>query len=136
MSRHEEVERTVEELTCIVCPSSCEIRVERDSRTGEILSIDNARCRRGTAWVTRELLDPVRTVCSSARVLGGAEPLASVKTDRPVRRAEMTAVVEAVRGIVLSAPVGIGERFPLEGYSTDLQIIVTRAVDAVPCAHN
>ncbi len=76
MSRHKENERTVEELTCIVCPSSCEIRVERDRETGEILSIEHARCRRGVAWVTRELLDPVRTVCSSVRIFGGVEPLA------------------------------------------------------------
>jgi CxxC motif-containing protein len=136
VSRHEENGRTVEELTCIVCPSSCEILVERDSQTGEILSIEHAQCRRGIAWVTRELLDPVRTVCSSVRVVGGTEPLASVKTDRPVRRDEMKAVVEALKAAIRTAPVSIGESFPLEGYGADLRIIVTRAVAAVGHADN
>ena len=60
--------QSIEKLTCIVCPKSCIITVEKDKTTGTINAIHNAACRRGTVWVTQELLHPVRTVCSSVLV--------------------------------------------------------------------
>ncbi len=123
-------DHAVENLTCIVCPRSCVIKVERDKETGSIISLDNALCKRGKVWATRELLNPVRIVCSSVRVLGGAESLTGVKTDQPVPKEKIIPVMNVIRNCVMRAPVSVGDMVIENPADTQCRIIATRSVAA------
>lgn len=120
----------VENLTCIVCPRSCVIIVERDKETGSIISLDNAMCKRGKVWAEQELLNPVRIVCSSVRVLGGEEPLTGVKTDRPVPKEKIIAIMKVIKASVMRAPVSTGDIVSVNPADTECRIIATRSVAA------
>ena len=124
--------KTIEELTCIICPKGCIIRVEKESTTETITAIHNAACQRGTAWVTQELLHPVRSVCSSVLVKNGTEPLAGVRTDQPVPKNDIFTVMEAIKSCCITAPVAIGETIIHNPGGISCRIIATRSVDAVP----
>lgn len=119
----------VKSLTCIVCPKSCVLRVEKDKLTGTITAIHNANCQRGTAWVTQELLHPVRSVCSSVLVENGIEPLTGVRTNQPISRDDVFTVMEAIKSCRVSAPVTIGETVIENPGGVPCKIIATRAVE-------
>ena len=121
--------RIIEELTCIVCPKGCRVTVAYDPGTGIIESIDNAACTRGRAWVTREILDPVRMICSSVLVTGGVMPLVSVRTDRPVPRIAIPAVMGEIRQVCTAAPVHSGEVIIANPAGTECNVIATRSVE-------
>ena len=123
--------KTREELTCIMCPKSCIIQVEKESSTGAITALDNAACRRGAAWVTQELLHPVRSVCSSVLVKNGTEPLAGVRTDRPVSKDDIFTVMEAIKSCSITAPVAVGETVIDNPGGIACRIIATRSVDRI-----
>lgn len=122
---------THEELTCIICPSSCRLLVHWNPETRVIHSVGNARCKRGVKWVDEELLHPLRILTSSVRITGGKEPLASVKTDRPIARESLLHVMEELKGITRRAPVEIGETILENPAGTTCRIIVTRSVEKV-----
>lgn len=122
-------ETTHEELTCIICPSSCRILAHWDPETKVIHSVGNARCKRGVKWVAEELLHPVRILTSSVRITGGKEPLASVKTDRPIPQDSLMNVMEELKGITCRAPVKIGETVIKNPADSECRIIVTRSVE-------
>ena len=128
MNLSEQEKHMVEELTCIVCPKSCLLTVEKDKKTGTIQAIHNAECRRGTAWVTQELLHPVRSICSSVLVENGTEPLTGVRTDHPVSRDDMFKVMEIIKKCRIPAPVSIGETVIENPGGVSCRIIATRAV--------
>ena len=59
------------EFTCIICPNGCEIRAEigeKENGAVEILSIEGAACKKGSAYVEQELKDPQRNIATSVLV--------------------------------------------------------------------
>ena len=52
------------ELTCIVCPRGCTLRIEE--RDGRFTVTGNA-CKRGEQFATAEMTCPTRTLCTTVR---------------------------------------------------------------------
>lgn len=114
-------------LTCVVCPNGCDIEVDT-APDGAILSITGQTCRRGEAFARQEVLDPQRTISSSVRLIGGELPLVSVRLNRPVPRARIPEVMEAVRSLTLSAPTHIGDVALANVLGLGADLIVTKNV--------
>lgn len=95
------------ELTCIVCPVGCALRVEQNDG-GEVISVTGNTCPRGAAYGKDEVLHPVRTLTTTVRVRG-AERLLPVKTDRPIPKEMLFAAMERVNALSINAPVRIGD---------------------------
>ena len=114
-------------LTCIVCPNGCDIEVDT-APDGGILSIEGQTCRRGEEFARQEILDPQRTISSSVRLTGGELPLVSVRLSRPVPRARIPEVMEAIRALTLEAPTRIGDVALGHVLGLDSDVIVTKNV--------
>ena len=56
------------ELTCIVCPRGCTLRIEE--RDGRFTVTGNA-CKRGEQFATAEMTCPTRTLCTTVRTVSG-----------------------------------------------------------------
>ena len=112
-------------LTCIVCPSGCEITVE--DRNGD-LHVTGEGCSRGRAWALQEMTDPRRTIATSVKVLGGTEPLCSVRLTRPIPKADIMKAVETIHALTLRAPVKAGTVLISGIIGTGSDVIVTRGV--------
>lgn len=54
------------ELTCIVCPRGCTLRIEE--RDGRFTVTGNA-CKRGEQFATAEMTCPTRTLCTTVRTV-------------------------------------------------------------------
>ncbi|MCH5183479.1 MAG: DUF1667 domain-containing protein [Oscillospiraceae bacterium] len=95
------------ELTCIVCPVGCALRVEQTD-DGEVVSVAGNTCPRGAVYGKDEVLHPVRTLTTTVRVQNG-ERLLPVKTDRPIPKEKLFAAMEKVNALSVLAPVKIGD---------------------------
>ena len=112
--------------TCILCPNSCEIRVDYEGKT--LLGCAGNKCDKGQEYVTQELCDPKRTVTSSVLVSGGERPLVSVRLTAPISRELIFPLMEKLQTLTLTAPVVAGTVVMEKVFGTDADLIATSHV--------
>ena len=91
-------------ITCIICPRGCTMtaKVENGTVTGHT-------CPKGEEYAINECTNPVRTVTATVRVSNRQDTMVSVKTETPVPKGEMQAVMARLRSITATAPIAIGD---------------------------
>ena len=94
------------ELTCIICPKGCALRVQTD---GERLQVTGNTCPRGKQYAISECTAPQRTVTAVLRVANRDDTMISVKTKDPVLKGRMFEVMARLHGTAVNAPVQIGD---------------------------
>lgn len=92
------------EFICTVCPNGCRLRI--DEKT---LEVQGWRCERGIEYARRELTDPRRTVTSTVILRGADFPRLPVRTDRPIAKAKIFDCMRALDGVIVTAPVKMGQ---------------------------
>ena len=92
------------ELTCIVCPMGCGLKVELEN--GNILSVSGNTCPRGKQYAINECTDPQRTVTSTMRCGNG---VVSVKTDRTISKDKMFECIKIINSHSAPLPIRIGD---------------------------
>ena len=115
-------------LTCIICPNGCSLDVESDGR--DIL-VEGNLCSRGEEYAKEEVSDPKRTISSSIMLLHGDMEIVSVRLNRPVPKAMIFPIMEAIREARAEAPVHIGDVLIPDVLSTGADVIATRNVARV-----
>ena len=118
-------EITTRELTCIICPRGCALRVEFTD--GQITSVTGNTCPRGKQYAVDECTHPVRTVTSTVR--SDRDTVVPVKTDKPIPRERMFDCMQAIRGLRVSLPVRIGDVVAADILSTGADLVVTADAD-------
>ena len=97
------------ELTCIGCPLGCSITVTMEN--AEILDVTGNTCKRGDAYARKEVTHPTRIVTSTVRVSGGTIPMVSCKTKEDIPKEKIFAIINALCGVTVPAPVYLSEIF-------------------------
>ncbi len=92
-------------LTCVECPKGCEIIVTLDG--DKILAVTGNECPRGKKYAESEVVCPVRVLTSTVKCSSGE--MVSVKTDKPIKKSEMFALMNKINGITVEPPVKIGQ---------------------------
>ena len=95
------------EFVCIICPNSCQLKVEYEGKT--IKKIAGAQCSKGEAFVKNEITNPLRVFTGSVLVENGDFSLVSVKTPSPISKKYLKKVGEITRRIKVDAPIEIGQ---------------------------
>lgn len=93
------------ELTCIVCPVGCSLRVKTEE--GKVIEICGNRCARGEKYAETECVNPQRTVTSTVRCDDGG--LVSVKTDRPIPKDKVAECMKIINNSICRLPVSVGD---------------------------
>ena len=93
------------ELTCIICPRGCGLKVEIEG--GKVLSITGNSCPRGVKYAEDECCNPMRTITSTVRCEDGR--VISVKTDRPIPKAKMFECMKMINSATAHLPIHIGD---------------------------
>ena len=119
-SREARMER---ELVCIVCPIGCRLTV---TGTPEDLKVSGNTCKKGITYAWDEINNPTRMICTTAKITGGIHPVIPVKTDRPIPEKYRLEVVKAVNGIVLKAPVKMGDTVLSDLFGTGVNMVAER----------
>ncbi len=114
------------DLVCIGCPLGCPIVVEMEE--GAVISVTGNTCKRGDVYARKEVTDPTRIVTSSVRVEGGSAPMVSVKTKSDIPKNKIFECVQALKEIVVQAPVAIGDIVFKDVAGTGVDIVATKNV--------
>jgi HAD superfamily hydrolase (TIGR01509 family) len=85
-------------------------------------------CAKGIDYAKEEMTNPTRNITTSVRVRGGAHPLLSVKTARPIPKGAIFSVVQAIHQVTCTAPVMLGDTVLANAADTGVDIIATRHV--------
>ncbi len=91
------------ELTCIICPKGCRLRVDVNG------NVQGNACPRGVAYAREELKNPRRVLTSTVPIQGALHRCCPVKTDAPLPKQKLFAAMRALAAISLEAPVRMGQ---------------------------
>ena len=111
------------DLVCIVCPMGCRLKI---SGTADDLQVSGNICEKGTTYAHDEITNPVRMVCTTAKIKGGIHNVIPVKTDKAIPDKYKLEVVKAVNRIVLTSPVKMGDIIISNLFDTGVNIVAER----------
>ena len=105
------------ELTCIICPRGCSMKVElgEDNR---IISLSGNLCPRGKKYAESECINPMRTLTTTA-ICEDGRPVA-VRSEGAIPKSKLFEAMERVNSIKVSLPVSIGDVLIEDFYGTKL----------------
>ena len=113
----------MKELTCIVCPRGCRLKVDDD------MNVTGNSCPRGEKYAINELTNPTRTITSSIRVSNRPYTLVSVKTDKPIPKGKMFEVMQEIDKLTVEAPTQIGQVVKENILGLDSNIVITKNIE-------
>lgn len=118
------------ELICIGCPLGCPLTVTVENQ--EVTSVTGNTCPRGEAYARKEVTNPTRIVTSTVRVEHGVAPMVSCKTASDIPKDKIFAVTAALKDVLVSAPITIGDVLLANVADTGVDIIATKDIAQKP----
>ncbi len=112
----------IRELTCIVCPRGCSLRVTLGGED-EVLCVEGNACKRGAHYATDECVNPQRTVTSTVRCSDGE--VTPVRTERAVPKSLVSDVMREINEALLSRSVTVGDVIIENVAGTGVNVIAT-----------
>jgi len=114
------------EFVCIICPNSCQLKVEYEGKT--IKKIAGAQCSKGETFVKNEITNPLRVFTGSVLIENGNFSLVSVKTPSPIPKKYLKKVGEITRQIKVDAPAEIGQIVAFNLLGEKIDLVATRKI--------
>lgn len=114
------------ELICIGCPLGCPITVTMEAT--EVVKVEGNTCKRGDDYARKEVTNPTRIVTSTVMVEGGSDVTVAVKTRTDIPKDKIFDCMRALKGVVVHAPVRIGDVIVTDVAATGVDIIATSNV--------
>ena len=118
----------IRELTCIGCPLGCSITVTMNDT--DVVSVTGNTCPRGDAYARKEVTNPTRIVTSTVRVQGGVSPMVNVKTASDIPKSKIFDCANALRDVVITAPVKIGDVVLSDVAGTGVDVVAAKNIAA------
>lgn len=123
------------QFNCTTCPSECllTVEVERDvnGSVAAIHSVTGNRCPRGDKFAHQELTCPMRVLTTTVAVSGGDEALLPVRTAEAIPLALHVQAMDLIRGVVVDAPIRMGEVVLPNLLNTGIDLIASMDIDPV-----
>jgi CxxC motif-containing protein/NADPH-dependent 2,4-dienoyl-CoA reductase/sulfur reductase-like enzyme len=116
-----------DEITCVVCPFSCKVKIVRSEGGVETLG---AACARGKRYALAEATDPRRVFTSTVRVQNGHTPRVSVRSSEPIRKEDWQRAFSLTCPVRVKAPVKAGQIIVEPFLEQGIKLVATRSVGA------
>ncbi len=110
-------------MICTMCPNGCELHIRYRDRTVD--EVTGWLCRKGVEYAEAEVEHPMRIVTTTVEVEGGRSPLVSVRSDRPVPKESVPAVVRYLKTLSLRGPIAFHQTIAENVLDTGASIIAT-----------
>lgn len=104
-------------MICTVCPKGCIMQVERVP-----FAVSGNQCDRGETFAKQELESPKRVVTA---IVKAGNSTVSVRTDRPIDKADIFKVMKAVKRVKAEAPVEPGQVVASDIAGTGADLVAT-----------
>ena len=101
------------------------------SRGEEIISITGNDCPKGIKYTEEELINPLRILPTTIKVIGGELPLVSVKTEKAIPKRLLLKAMTEIAEIEVKAPVKIGQVIKDDLMGTGVSLVATRNIKRV-----
>ncbi|ACS33527.1 DUF1667 domain-containing protein [Thermococcus gammatolerans] len=116
------------EVLCIRCPKGCRLRITVE---GNEVHVSGFACLEGKRFGEEEVRNPRRIVTTTVRILNARYPRLPVRTAEPVPKDKIRDVIEALKGVVVKAPVRRGQVIVKDVAGTGVDVIAERDMEAV-----
>ena len=118
------------EMLCISCPLGCRLKVLGSM---EDLRITGHRCLRGEIYAREEVANPKRVVTATAAIKGGLNMVRMpVKTDAPLPKQNIAALLNDLYQMELAPPINRGDVIIDNYKGTGVSVIATRSCEGHP----
>lgn len=121
------------QFNCTTCPSECllTVEVERDADDAvvEVRSVTGNSCPRGDKFAHQELTCTMRVLTTTVAVSGGDEALLPVRTAEAIPLALHTQAMDLIRGLVIEAPIRMGDVVLEDLLNTGIDLIASMDID-------
>ncbi|AKN32768.1 NAD(FAD)-dependent dehydrogenase [Clostridium carboxidivorans P7] len=118
---------SIRDLVCIGCPMGCQLQVKLEG--DKVLEVTGNTCKKGAEYGEKECTNPTRIVTSSVYVEYGTIDVVPVKTESDVPKGKIFDCVKELKGIVVKAPINIGDVVVKNIAGTGVNIIATKKID-------
>jgi CxxC motif-containing protein len=115
----------MKEFTCIVCPVSCNLKVEE--KDGEITVTGN-QCKRGLNFGINEYSHPVRMLTTTLKTVNGSIRRVPVISTGEVPKDQLKSMVKELYKIEVPCPIKRGDIIIKNIHNTGVDIIATRTI--------
>lgn len=112
----------IRNLTCIVCPRGCQMKVTLDD-AGVPVSVEGNFCKRGVAYANDECTNPKRTVTSTVRCKSG--DVVAVKTNTTIPKGKMFEVMAEINAVIAEDSLKIGDVIIKNVCDTGADVVAT-----------
>lgn len=96
----------MKELTCIVCPNGCRLRIAEGDGG---LAVSGAQCKRGIAFAHAELERPMRSLTTTVATAFADVPRLSVKTKGEIEKERLLEAMQIINSVCVKRHVTVGE---------------------------
>jgi CxxC motif-containing protein len=114
-------------MTCITCPTGCQLEVSRGS-DGQ-LKIAGFQCQRGEEYARNEVLDPRRVLTTTVKIKGGILPLLPVRTATAIPKELLADAMNLLAAIKAQAPIQTGDIVLANLLDTGIDVIASRDME-------
>lgn len=114
------------ELICIGCPLGCPLSVQLEN--DKVLEVTGNTCPKGATYAKKEVTNPTRIVTSTVKVTGGSSAMVSVKTATDIPKDKIFECIAALKGIIVTAPIKIGDVILENVANTGVSVIAAKDV--------
>lgn len=118
---------SIRDLVCIGCPMGCQLQVKLEG--DKVLEVTGNTCKKGAEYGEKECTNPTRIVTSSVYIEDGIIDVVPVKTESDIPKGKIFDCVKALKGIVVKAPINIGDVVVENIAGTGVNIIATKKID-------
>lgn len=110
------------ELTCIVCPNGCSLRVgQKDGGW----SVTGNQCKRGEKFAIGEMTHPMRTICSTVRTAFPEVPVIPVRVSDEIPKERIFDVMQEINKVKVDWICGTGDSVIENVLELGADVIVT-----------
>ncbi|MBE0067922.1 DUF1667 domain-containing protein, partial [Thermoanaerobacterium thermosaccharolyticum] len=110
------------------CPIGCMLEVSLEDN--KVIDVKGNTCLKGKNYAEKECTNPTRIVTSSVKVKNGEIAAVSVKTESDIPKDKITECIKELRGLVVEAPITIGDVIVENIANTGVNVIATKCLNS------
>lgn len=96
----------IREMTCIVCPNGCQLKVEQN---GDDIIVTGGICKRGEEFAKSELINPMRSITSTVATKFEDFPLLTVKTEGELPKDKIFEAMKLINKVVVKKRLAVDD---------------------------
>lgn len=113
-------------FTCIVCPKGCTLTVNIDN---ELIKVSGNECARGELYAKQELLNPMRSLCTSVKTMYEDFPRLSVRTKGDIPKSKIFEAMKVINKVLVKQRLKSGDLVLQNLLDTGIDVIATDTME-------